>query len=232
MSSCYPYIVNDTARRTARHRKPGGFTMKSNIALHYTKHRGKLSGLYSLSTSPLTNEFCKAAKAEICKKCYASRLASFRSNVESRLLDNSAKLAGTLPSEALIIPEHIRKIGYLRINSFGELINKHHARNIVRMAMLNPSVQITIWTKRPQLFREFAFIPENLHIIFSEATLNVSADTAQAHLNVVKAYVPAVKAIYYVGEKSHGFAPCGDKCSECRRCYPCTDGDLIAQRLH
>lgn len=202
------------------------------MKLHYTKHVGKLAGLYSLSTSPLANKFCQKARAEVCQHCYASRLAELRANVERRLLDNSTLLGSTLPSEALIIPDHIRAIGFLRINSFGELINKQHARNIVCMAILNPMVQLTIWTKRPQLFREHSFIPENLHIIYSEATLNVPPETAKRHLDAVKSYVPAVKAIYYVGDKAHGFSPCGQSCATCRRCYLCVDGDVIAQRLH
>jgi len=196
--------------------------------LWYTKHSGKLAGLWSLSTSPLLNPFCTKRPTAICGRCYAQTYAKFRKGLEARLEDNYLLLQKPLPDDDLIVPA---KVGpHLRLHSFGELGSYQHGANFVRLARLNPQIQMTLWTKVPEYLGPD--VPPNLSVLYSAGALNLSPDEAERLYTKIHGALPFIKGLYYVGTKDHGFTPCGTRCLECLRCYPPQDGALISQLLH
>lgn len=203
--------------------------MKNQDQLWYTKHSGKMLGFYSLSTSAKNNPFCQNRLYPVCTKCYAHAYEGFRPTLEKHLIQNFDLLQTTLTDEQLKVPS---KVGpHLRLHSFGELGGPVHARNFSRLAQLNPTVQMTLWTKRPELFKGLD-IPDNLSIIWSLGKLNLDETEAFSLLRLMIHVYPRIKAGYYVGTKQAGFDPCGTRCSDCMRCYPPKPFDLIQQRLH
>lgn len=203
--------------------------MAERTLLHYTKHSGKLKGLYSLSTSTKANPFCKAQLYEVCTHCYADRISGFRKTLEDHLRANYDLLQMDLTDYYLKVPSYVGP--HLRLHSFGELGSRQHAQNFVRLAQLNPSVQMTLWTKRPQLLKTLD-IPENLSVLWSLGRLDLPEPDALEMFHHMKALYPFLKGGYYVGTKAKGFQPCGTSCSDCMRCYPPKQDVLISQLLH
>lgn len=203
--------------------------MTNQDLLWYTKHGGKLSGFYSLSTSAKNNPFCQNRLYPVCGKCYAHAYEGFRPTLEKHLVRNFDLLQTELTDEQLKVPSKVGR--HLRLHSFGELGSPIHAQNFSRLAQLNPSVQMTFWTKRPELFKNLE-VPQNLDIIWSLGKLNLDETEAFNLLNLMIHVYPWIKAGYYVGTKQAGFDPCGTRCLDCMRCYPPKPFDLIQQRLH
>lgn len=201
--------------------------------LHFTKHVGKLGGLYSLSTSVHCNDYCAARPTEVCKKCYAHKCERIYTSLEKCLINNSRLLSEKiLDKDTLTIPKKYVKSGKLRINSFGDLINKIHGANIILLAYYNPDVEITIWTKRPELLEYIPSEIKNLHVIYSIGKLNLTEDEVKAIRDTMVSKYPFIETVYYVGDKAHGFTPCGGNCLDCGRCYPPVNGSMISQLLH
>ena len=67
-------------------------SFENEFDIHFTmKHNAKMSGMVSLSTSPMMNTFCQnRSKCEgtICKKCYAMRMSKMYSKLESIIGNN------------------------------------------------------------------------------------------------------------------------------------------------
>jgi hypothetical protein len=101
--------------------------------IHITQHSGKMLGINSISTNNNSNKFCKKMSKNpktICSKCYANRLVKLRPSLENRLELNSLELSLNIL--------HFKQIPtinalYFRFNSFGELINETHFRNLVNI---------------------------------------------------------------------------------------------------
>ena len=143
------------------------------LEVHITHHKGKLQGIQSINTNSLTNPFCKAMsknRKNVCSKCYSNRLISFRKELGASLERNSILL-----SEKALKREQIPKINalYFRLHSFGELINKVHFENFMRIASANPKTTFALWSKRIDLIQNTRFdIPPNMIIIYSNPILN------------------------------------------------------------
>jgi hypothetical protein len=69
-------------------------------------------------------------------------------------------------------PAQIPFLNYhtVRFNAFGELINKQHFINLVKIAEHNPKTTFTLWTKRMDLVSKR---PKNMIITQSSYKLNV-----------------------------------------------------------
>lgn len=203
---------------------------KAKTVLHYTIHAkgSKLAGIVSLNTSVQDNAYCASKPTEICRHCYASRAQAFHTNIRAPFLENLLALNVPLTDEHLLLP---KPWPFVRFHSFGELSSVVHAANFVRMAILNPATSFTLWTKRPELLVGLV-IPVNFHVIYSIGQMNLTETAASEILKAVQYRSPFIEAAYYVGDKAHGFKPCGSSCATCRRCYPPKPGDLISQLVH
>lgn len=186
--------------------------------LHITNGSGKLAGVQSINTSTLENKFCSKMRDSdsVCKKCYAAQYESFRPTLENALLRNHKALSeGIMPlSELPYINAQ-----FVRINSFGELINDVHFKNILNFTIKNSHAQIVLWTKRKDLVNRVLATrekPVNLTLIYSSPRLN-KVSRLPKHFNKV----------FTVWDKTHkqaDFINCGGKsCNDCRLCYTVND---------
>jgi hypothetical protein len=85
-------------------------------------------------------------------------------------MDYNSKLL----SESMLKNSQIPKFNrlYVRINSFGELINDIHLQNILLIAINNPNTTFTLFTKRVDLVKKLPSKPKNMIFIYSNPILN------------------------------------------------------------
>ena len=185
--------------------------MSNNGAVHISVHVGKMDGIRSISTNPLTNDFCKKMrknKSLVCSDCYACKdLEGYRQSMVNALERNTNALSlGVIPSHLLPVIDDL----FFRFNSHGELINKTHVDNLVAICNKNPLTQFVLWTKRPRLLSSVNK-PNNMQIIYNNPTKDR-----------VSNYIPvnADKVFNVVSDKDDARINCGKRnCVECGICY-------------
>ena len=182
--------------------------------IHITNGSGKMTGIQSINTSTINNDFCSKMRAtdSVCSKCYAARYESFRKPLHDALVRNSKTLSESiLPlSELPFFNSNI-----VRFDSFGELINERHLKNLSNIARKNNHAIFTLWTKQQKLardtFKSFEK-PENLILIYSSPKINLEAKKP--------AYFDKVFTVYDKKTAQDISINCGSKsCINCRICY-------------
>lgn len=150
--------------------------------VHVSRGSGKLAGIRSINTNPLTNEFCRAAslcppdllpdkKKLICRQCYSIKmLKTFRKNCVPAFQRNSNLLRRAF-LELRQFPPPFKPGEHVRFNSHGELINAHHLSNLYDICKFNPEVKFSLFTKRAELIRAH-ITPDNLTLIYSNPIID------------------------------------------------------------
>jgi hypothetical protein len=190
--------------------------------LNITEHKiGKLEGLLSINTNPQSNPFCKAMIIDpknICSKCYARRLVLFRRTLASALEKNTWLLA-KWPMQCEMPVLNCR---FVRLHSFGELINEPHLRNFYDIATANPHTTFSLITKRVDIISDCTYArPPN--VIVTYGVPHIDEDIANI---MIPPLFDHSYAVYSGGE------PCGTKCVDCQKCYNKAVKRNIRQRLH
>lgn len=188
--------------------------MSTKSDVWITTHEGKMSGIRSISTNPLSNTFCKTMHGcgntdMICTHCYATQLVRFRRSLWEHMEANSELL-----SKAVLIPSVLPKYDdkLMRFNSFGEIVNANHLINIFSICNANPQTQHVIYSKRMNLIEQFhCFIPKNLIIVESNPLVD---DVKYSPKSWAADYVFNV-----VSEKGADPISCIKSCDKCRKCY-------------
>jgi len=178
---------------------------------------GKLKGIPSINTNPLTNPFCRTMqkkKKTICSQCYSAKaLKSYRKN---------CNIAWALNGQYLSMDRHhfghMFNEPYVRFDSHGELINETHFLNFMAIARQNPDTTFGLWTKRVELVdhvcrgRGSYTIPNNVVMIYSSPYINKPAEVP-----------PYFDKVFTVYDKEHAKdvdINCGNrKCIDCLICY-------------
>lgn len=190
--------------------------------LHITKHKGKMTGIDSISTSCLINPYCIARreqKGTVCQKCYAKKYLLLRPSLRDKMAINSELLTfQVLKDSELPILNNL----VFRLESFGDLYNDIQLINYINLCNKNPHTMFALWTKNihicSQVFDDMKVEkPNNLVIIYSSPLLN------KKDMNFE--YVTYVDHVFTVYQKK--FAKdndiqinCGaNKCIECLKCY-------------
>ena len=112
--------------------------MNTRTPVHITIGSGKMIDITSVNVSSQENTFCQSmvkAKNTVCTKCYSNRYSKMRPSLEKRLIENSKVLSEQLLSKTEIPLFNAR---YVRFNSFGEIINDTHYKNLIAIAQENP----------------------------------------------------------------------------------------------
>jgi hypothetical protein len=177
---------------------------------------GKLESIPSLNTNTLSNDFCNKMKSTetICKMCYShSMLGTFRKNCVPKFELNSKMLSEDTLSQDDIL---YRGFGILskaaRFHSHGELINRVHMINILRICRNFPNTTFSLWTKRKNLVYSGLKLlgkPSNLILIYSNPKINSVMDKVPDQFD---------KVFNNVTEKSEQ-VNCHQKCKDCMMCY-------------
>ena len=198
-------------------------------AIWLTNGTGKMNDIVSINTSSLTNSFCNAKSKDcnsICSKCYSTRYTKMRPTLERRLIENSELL-----SSNIIKKSELPKLNasFVRFNSFGELINELHFKNLINICKTNKRTLCVLWTKRIEILDSVLGTiekPKNLVIIISNNYINAIMDKlpqyADKSFNVVtKDYI----------ESSGIITNCDKSCNECRLCYSRNNITTIIEKI-
>ena len=194
--------------------------------VHIThRHTGKMAGLASISTSPLTNKYCVCRSKNpelICSHCYSNEMQKQYSDLEKCLRKNSEILYYTMLSPCEM-PRLSSPSGFFRWESFGDLATTIQVANYFHMTAANPKLQFALWTKNPFLIalamnQYGLYKPENLTIIVSSPKLNDADRTMYDKYDFID-YVFTVYEPDYIRE--HGIIiNCGARsCKGCHKCY-------------
>ena len=198
---------------------------EERFAIHITTHKGKLAGIPSINTSSLTNPYCvERSKREgtICSKCYSNSLSKIRKQLENKLKMNSAVLSDKIiPFERLPLFNNL----YVRLSSFGDLINMTHLKNLFNIARKNPKTTFALWTKRTDLIKKAdsrIYLP-NLIVIYSNPIIDKPIYEVPNRFDKV----------FQVFSKGYGVnINCGAKnCLSCLSCYELNDITIINERV-
>ena len=198
---------------------------------HYsisTDMGGKMLGMISLSTSPISNSNCQRnskIKGSICSKCYSIRSTKMYNNLDIMLMRNSQILHNNLLNEdELPVINH----RYFRFESHGDLGSLIHLQNLINIAKYNPNTRFTLWTKMYKLaekgFKKYGK-PKNFTVVYSSLMIDKPLD--------IKKFNFADK-IFTVFSKENNKVKinCGDKkCIDCQTCYAKTRTKYINERV-
>lgn len=214
------------------------FNIKKATGLHITtNHTGKMSGMYSLSTSVLLNENCKKRMENedlVCHECFANAVTNRYKDLEKCLANNTELLtAGIIPeNEIPFINAHS-----FRFEAFGDLNNMIQVVNYFNICKKNKKTTFALWTKNPWFVKEAIEAghkkPSNLVIIYSSPFLNraVPLDRMQA----VYPFIDKVFTVYKSEEaakENNAVINCGSlNCIECLRCYSKRTTGVISELL-
>jgi len=205
--------------------------LSTRESLHITQHKeykngkNKMAGMTSLNTSSLANKFCESMsknKKHVCRTCYARKLESFRKTSYGNAFSNN-NLILSKPIRVMDIPTF--KAGAVRINSFGELINVAHYKNVLAIAEANPNTIFTIWTKRVNIIRKYKKALPNLIHIYSSPEVNKVNDPGPEFDKIFTVFSKA-----YVRENEVDIN-CKAQCLGCMLCYTHNSTRYINERL-
>lgn len=191
--------------------------MKSNVWI--TTHEGKMSGIRSISTNPLSNDFCKNMNTHcndsvICTKCYATTMMKYRESLKQHMEANSKLLSENVLC-LFALPKYNDFV--LRFNSFGEIINATHLINIFNICYNNPQTFHVVYTKRANLFEEFIHLkPLNLRIIESNPIID---KVIEKPVSPIADMVFNVVTPEYLINHPEYRVNCIQSCQECMTCY-------------
>ncbi len=173
-----------------------------------TNHSGKMKGMVSINTSTLNNPFCTKQRKNpdiICSSCYAAKFEQYRPNTKETYTKN-AEILTTRPLKPHEIPRlnHL----YCRFNSYGELHNSIHFKNLVTIAEHNPQTRFALWTKRLNLVT--GNIPDNFTIVYSNPHRTNPMTTIPDNADIV---------FNVINKKNDTEINCQNKCIDCLICY-------------
>jgi hypothetical protein len=196
--------------------------------LHITTHKkkstesNKMDGMVSINTNSLTNAFCLRMREtdSICKSCYTKRMEKISKQMVSAFQRNT---------EALTSPDFQAEVinaSTVRFNSFGELMNTQHYKNLLKICKANPNTSFTLWTKRPDIVQAVGEKADNLILIYSCHMKNQIEDIPLMFDKTFTVYT--TKYIRENGKKIN----CGSKlCFQCRICYSVNDVSEVSEKI-
>lgn len=194
---------------------------KKEVGIHITtQHNGKMSGMQSLSTSCMTNKYCKAYSKDpckVCSKCYAQAQMKMFKNMNSCFSKN----ADILTNRILTMNEMpMINASLFRFEAFGDLHNETQLINYFNICKANKQTHFALWTKNSfiveSVIKQGYKKPKNLNIVLSSHYLNQLCDYERYD------WVDKVFTVYTkdFAENNSIDINCGSKsCLSCKKCY-------------
>jgi len=196
---------------------------------HFSRLGGKLSGLYSITTSCIDAPFCRAQRLaavddDVCSRCYAaSALLTYRANARESMERNRRKL-----NEAQFEPpKKWPSMTALRLLSHGDFSSARELKALYRLAQsAPPGLPIAMWTKNLSAVRDYCDPPpKRLEMIYSSPKIGVEAALPFRFSRTFTVYT-AADAI------PEGVFRCRDRCAECLECYLPSGAKRVGVVLH
>jgi hypothetical protein len=107
-----------------------------------------------------------------------------------------------------------------RFHAHGELINKRHFRNFIKIAEANPQTKFSFFTKRTEFVE--GEIPSNVTMVYSNPTVN----------RVRKTVPKGFHKVFNVVDKDGYKINCGAKnCFKCQQCFNRNGATVMIEKL-
>ena len=113
----------------------------------------------------------------------------------------------------------------LRFSAFGELLNKTHYQNLVRIAQRNVDTTCTLWTKRTDIIEKYKVELPNLIHIYSSPVLNKIA------LDEITLYDKVFTVFNQEAVDNGVNINCSKSCHTCQLCYTHNNTQFIHEKL-
>jgi hypothetical protein len=181
---------------------------------------GKMKGMWSLNTSPSINPFClkmRACENAICKSCYSKISEARFKNSKQAWINNYHVLSSSI-LRTKDIP--IFKQDIFRLQAHGDLVNRTHYKNLIKIVEANPQTTFVLWTKNlPVIYKDGIIKLPNLIYVYSTPQLNDMYPILPYGFDrVFSVYTRA-----FVKENKVRIN-CALHCDSCRKCYSRTSG--------
>lgn len=196
------------------------------------KHKGKMSGMMSLSTSCIGNEYCKRYAEDgdkICSHCYAQTQMKRYKNMHPCYERNADVLCGRVLSKEEM---PLLNTAFFRFESFGDLRNETQVINYFNICKANKHVKFALWTKNPFLIQRAidngAKKPSNLQIVLSSHYLNKPMDITPL------SFADKVFTVYdknFIKENDVDINCGARSCLTCQKCYKKSKTVYINEKL-
>lgn len=151
-----------------------------------TKHTGKMSGVWSLSTSCKDNKRCECRANSgnplcICFWCFSQSMHKRYKGLADVLHKNSEILMHTIIDANAWPILYSREI--FRLESFGDIYTIVQVQNYVNFAGRNPHVMFALYTKNPDILESWCKfsgqqLPNNMVIVYGSPIINQSNEAA------------------------------------------------------
>lgn len=208
---------------------------------------GKMEGIKCITSSCTVNDHCKSLHTNgICKHCYAFRYLNMRPTVRKCYERNSNVLSNDM--DVAYMPS-FRHGDFVRLESFGDLINREHIENYLLICFKNPNTKFALFTKRrfmlENYFKDFEVKkPKNLAIVSSAYTLDDDQNTEMyasyvTNDNLGFKLIDTVFNVYTSDEsieKKDKLAiqtrECEKQCQSCLACWSNKMDDIMLVKEH
>ena len=201
--------------------------MINNNKVSISKGNSKMGFIPSVSLPPIVT----CAKGCTCaKKCYAAKLCRIYANTRKAYARNLDILKNDMDNYFIQVKAAAMVTKYFRFHVSGDIPDMNYLDRMVKLAQELPGTTFLAFTKQYNFinnFLQYAAIPDNLKIIFSEwpgMPMNNPHNLPVAHV------------IFKGSEPADDWKICGGNCSECAcrgvGCWELKKGEHIAFYEH
>ena len=182
-----------------------------------TDMRGKMEGMCSLNTSPEVNPFClkmRETADAVCRSCYTKSSERRWERCHTMWSNNYKVLTKNLLKDTEV---PFLNIAIFRFQAHGDLGNRTHYKNLIKIVDANPQTVFVLWTKHLKVINRGGIIKrKNLIYVYSTPKLNeLKPEKPKGFDRVFTVYTRP-----FVRENKQIKINCGGKqCIKCRLCY-------------
>ena len=201
--------------------------MPNNNTVSISKGNSKMGFIPSVSLPPIVT----CARGCTCaKKCYAAKLCRIYGTVRKAYARNLEILKNDMDNYFLQVKAAAMVNKYFRFHVSGDIPDMNYLDRMVKLAQELPGTTFLAFTKQYNFvncFLQYAAIPDNLKIIFSEWP---GMPMENPH------NLPVAHVIFRGSEPADNWKICGGNCSECAcrgvGCWELKKGEHIAFYEH
>lgn len=201
--------------------------MINNNRVSISKGNSKMGAIPSVSLPPIIT----CAKGCTCaKKCYAAKLCRIYGTVRKAYARNLEILKNDIDNYFLQVKAAAMVSKYFRFHVSGDIPDMNYLDRMVKLAQELPGTTFLAFTKQYNFinnFLQYARIPDNLKIIFSEWP-GMAMDN--------RYNLPVAHVIFKGSEPAGNWKICGGNCSACAcrgvGCWELKKGEHIAFYEH
>lgn len=201
--------------------------MKKENTISISKGNSKMGFIPSVSLPPVVT--C-AAGCTCAKKCYAAKRCRIYANTRKAYNRNLEILRNDMDNYFLQVKAAAMVTKYFRFHVSGDIYDMNYLDRMVKLAQELPGTTFLAFTKQYNFinnFLQYAEIPSNLKIIFSEWP-GMPMDNPHN--------LPIAHVIFKGQEPAESWKICGGNCSECAcrgvGCWELKNGEHIAFYEH